>query len=109
MTKFSFNSRIAIVTAVMLAGAACSKKVPIPPPPAPVAQQSSQPTSNNTNPNRPTATLTVEPSRIERGQSASLTWSTTNANDVAINNGIGTVAPSGRQSVSPTDTTTYTL
>ena len=99
----------ALVTVALFA-AGCSKHVPLPPPPTGPATGNASPTGPDGNPpGFPTATLTAEPSRIEIGQSATLTWSTTNANDVSISGGIGTVATAGRQSVSPTDTTTYTL
>jgi len=57
----------------------------------------------------PTAKLTAAPTAITIGNSATLTWSTTNATTVTIDNGIGTVAASGSTTVSPTTTTTYTL
>jgi phospholipase C len=57
----------------------------------------------------PTAKLTAAPTTITVGNSATLTWSTTNATSVSIDNGIGTVAASGSTTVSPTMTTTYTL
>jgi phospholipase C len=57
----------------------------------------------------PTAKLTAAPTTITVGNSATLTWSTTNATSVSIDNGIGTVAASGSTTVSPTSTTTYTL
>ena len=95
--------------ALALLTAGCGKKAPIPaPPPAPAPTQGTTPPAAQS-PTRPTATLTAEPSRIEAGQSANLSWTTTNANDVSINNGIGTVASTGRQAVSPTETATYTL
>jgi peptidoglycan-associated lipoprotein len=50
----------------------------------------------------------VAPATIQAGQSASLTWQTSNATDVSID-GIGAVQPNGSQSVSPTDSTTYHL
>jgi peptidoglycan-associated lipoprotein len=50
----------------------------------------------------------VNPNTIQAGQSASLTWETTNATDVSID-GIGAVQPNGSQSVSPSDSTTYHL
>jgi peptidoglycan-associated lipoprotein len=53
--------------------------------------------------------LTVEPSSINPWQSATLRWSTTNANDVSLNTGIGTVAATGNRTVNPAITTTYTL
>ena len=59
--------------------------------------------------NPPTAKLTAAPTTITAGNSATLTWSTTNATSVSIDNGIGTVAASGSTTVSPTSTTTYTL
>ena len=56
---------------------------------------------------RPTIALSVEPARIERGQRATLRWSSTDAQTVEIT-GIGPVEPSGSRSVSPPQTTTYT-
>jgi peptidoglycan-associated lipoprotein len=50
----------------------------------------------------------VNPSTIQAGQSASLTWQTSNATDVSID-GIGAVQPNGSQSVSPSESTTYHL
>jgi hypothetical protein len=57
----------------------------------------------------PTATLSASPSAITSGGSSTLTWSSTNASSVSINQGIGTVPTSGSRSVSPTATTTYTI
>jgi hypothetical protein len=50
------------------------------------------------------------PAAIQRGQSSTLTWVVEDAFSVAITPGIGNVDPgSGSVSVSPTQTTTYTL
>lgn len=57
----------------------------------------------------PTATLTAAPATINAGQPSTLTWSTSNATAVSIDNGIGTVAASGTQQVTPAATTTYTI
>ncbi len=57
----------------------------------------------------PTARLSAAPSTITAGQTSTLTWSTTNATTVSINQGIGVVSASGSTVVSPTDTTQYTL
>jgi peptidoglycan-associated lipoprotein len=81
--------------AVLMLGA-CKKKAAPPPPPPPPAPPS------------PTASISVSPNTVEKGQSASLTWQTTNATDVSID-GIGAVQASGSQSVSPSDSTTYHL
>ena len=86
---------VVLLGAIMMLGA-CKKKVaPAPPPPPPP-------------PPAPTASIAVNPSTIQQGQSASLTWQTTNATDISID-GIGAVQPSGSQVVSPSDSTNYTL
>lgn len=56
----------------------------------------------------PTASLSASPNTITVGQSTTLSWSTTNATAVTIS-GIGPVALSGSQEVSPGETTLYTL
>ncbi|MBN1843576.1 MAG: hypothetical protein JW883_15015, partial [Deltaproteobacteria bacterium] len=43
------------------------------------------------------------------GESATLTWSSTNADSATIDQGIGGVPVNGSTSVSPTETTTYTI
>jgi len=53
--------------------------------------------------------LTASPETIDKGQSSTLTWQTTNATDVSIDNGVGALQPNGSQQVSPTESTTYTL
>ena len=53
--------------------------------------------------------FTANASTINRGQSSVLTWNTTNVNSVSINNAIGTVNVDGTITVSPLQTTTYTL
>ena len=57
----------------------------------------------------PTVTLSVAPSSIDRGQSATLTWSSTNAESAEITPGIGVVPTSGSRKVSPNVTTTYRI
>jgi len=87
---------IGLCALMLLAG--CHKKAaPAPPPPPPPPPAAA-----------PTASIAVSPNSIQAGQSASLTWQTTNATDVTID-GIGAVQPNGSQSVSPTDSTTYHL
>jgi peptidoglycan-associated lipoprotein len=54
------------------------------------------------------ATISANPSTVTPGGSATLTWKTTDATNVSIV-GLGTVATSGTQTVSPTQTTSYHL
>ncbi len=114
MKNISFGNRKLMWTgsallALALFGAACGKKPSIPAPPPPPTGGSAAPTPTSTAPGAPTATLTAEPSSIQIGQSATLSWTTTNASEITISNGIGTVSATGRQSVSPSETTTYNL
>ena len=98
---------ICLAVSIVLVGEGCKKKVPAPPPPPP-APTSSAPTAT---PSAPTvAQFTVEPTTIERGQSATLRWEVSGqTTNVSINNGIGTVRSTGSQPVTPTSSTTYTL
>ncbi|MGA9527953.1 MAG: peptidoglycan-associated lipoprotein Pal [Terriglobales bacterium] len=80
---------------IMFLGA-CAKKVAPPPPPAPPAAEA------------PTASLAASPNTINPGDSTTLTWQTTNANDVSID-GIGKVDTSGSRQVTPAASTTYHL
>lgn len=56
----------------------------------------------------PTATITASPETITPGQSAVLTWHSTDATDAAID-GMGPVPTSGTKTVNPTATTRYHL
>jgi len=82
--------------ALSLAG--CAKKAAKVAPPAPPAPA----------PTAPTATLAANPSIIQPGQSSTLTWQTSNANEISIA-GLGTLPASGSRSVAPGASTTYTV
>jgi peptidoglycan-associated lipoprotein len=98
--KYSNRTSLVVAAslAAMLAVAGCHKKNPAPPPPpAPPATAPA-----------PMATITANPSTINPGGSATLTWKTSDASNVSIV-GLGQVASSGTQTVSPTQTTSYHL
>jgi peptidoglycan-associated lipoprotein len=78
----------------------CKKKpVPATPTPAPVAPAPAQ----------PTVTLSADPASINRGDSSTLSWTSTNATQLTIAPGVGTVNAEGTTSVTPSDSTTYTV
>jgi peptidoglycan-associated lipoprotein len=85
---------VVALAAILMLGACKKKAAPPPPPPPP--------------PPSPTASISVSPDTIQKGQSATLTWQTSNATDVSID-GIGAVQASGSQQVTPADSTTYHL
>jgi peptidoglycan-associated lipoprotein len=85
-------------TALVFAGG-CKKKVATAPPaPAPAAP-----------PAQPTVTLNASPTSVNSGQTATLSWSSTNATDLDIQPGVGKVSPEGSTPVTPTQSTTYTI
>jgi peptidoglycan-associated lipoprotein len=94
------RSTLISLSALALFVVGCHKKQPAPvapaytPPPAAV---------------KPTANLSTDHDSINRGESAKLTWSTTDATNVSIAPEVGAVTPQGSTTVNPTDSTTYTL
>lgn len=59
--------------------------------------------------NPPQVTMTAQPQSIIEGESAALTWTSENADTASLDNGIGTVGANGSMTVSPAQTTTYTI
>ena len=96
-SKMKWTLLVLALAAMVLVGSCKKKEVP-----------SAPPTAAAPPPPQPTATLTVSPDTIQAGQSATLSWSTTNATNVNIDT-IGGVATSGSQAVSPSTSTTYHL
>jgi peptidoglycan-associated lipoprotein len=90
-----FSVLAVVLVAAMLLGACAKKKVAVATPQAPP-------------PSKPTASLAVSRSDIQKGESTVLSWNTANANTVEIA-GVGTVAASGSKTLSPSDSTTYNL
>ncbi len=92
--KLNWITLVFILGAIMMLGACKKKPAPPPPPPPPAAS--------------PTASISANPDSVDKGQSSTLSWQTTNATDVSIE-GIGAVQPNGSQQVTPTESTTYHL
>ena len=85
---------------LLVALTGCKKKPAAAPPPTPPPPPA---------PSAPTATLRATPSVIERGQSTTLSWNSTNATELQLAPGPGSVGPQGSTSVTPDRSTTYTL
>jgi len=93
--RIKWITLILALGAIMMLGACKKKAAPPPPPPPPP-------------PPAPTASISANPNTIEKGQSTTISWQTTNATDVSID-GIGPVDPNGSRSVTPTESATYHL
>ena len=83
--------------AVIVSG--CHKKVTAPP------KQAEAPPP----PARPTVTLQANPTSINKGESSTLSWNSTDATQLSIDPSVGAVNAQGSTRVSPTDSTTYTI
>ena len=108
MRRLGLNIGLAVV---LLGAAACKKKVAVAPPQGPVKsveQPPLPPGPQLTDPLRITS-FTAEPTRVERGQSVTLRWATTGANDVTLDQGLGAGPANGSRQVFPASTTTYVL
>jgi peptidoglycan-associated lipoprotein len=93
-----------VLVSLFVSGTGCKKKVA--PPPPPVKEEPPPPPPPPPAP-APTVNLKISPAAIEKGSSATLSWSSSNATGVVIDQGIGTVEPSGSRSLKPTASTTY--
>ncbi len=99
-------SVICIAIALVVFAAGCKKKAgPPPPPPPPPTKTVETPPAAAPD----IAEFSAEPSSIERGGSSTLKWNVSNANQITIDNGVGSVQATGSRSVYPNETTTYTL
>ena len=76
------------------------KKPPKPTPPAPAPAPA---------PATPTVTLQASPSSVNKGESSTLSWNSTDATQLSIAPDVGAVTAQGSTKVTPSDTTTYTI
>jgi peptidoglycan-associated lipoprotein len=58
---------------------------------------------------RPTVTLQASPTSINKGESVTLNWNSTDATQLTIAPDVGAVTAQGSTKVSPSDSTTYTI
>src|SRR2546427_13093204 len=88
----------ALVAAAFTFG--CAKKpvaqTPAAPAPAPAAA-------------RPTVTLQASSTSINKGESSTLSWNSTDATELSIAPEVGAVTAQGSTKVTPSDSTTYTI
>jgi peptidoglycan-associated lipoprotein len=91
---------LAVLAAAVFTVGCGKKKVPVTPPtttaPPPAAAT-------------PTATISADPTSIHKGDSSTLTWSSTDATQLTIAPDVGTVTAQGSTKVTPSDSTTYTI
>ena len=95
-----YRAALLVALSVVALTAGCHHKPPPPPPPPPVQAPA---------PARPTVTLQASPTSINKGESANLSWNSTDATQLTIAPDVGDVTAQGSTKVSPSDSTTYTI
>lgn len=92
---------ILLVSALTVFAGACAKKrvAALPPSSTPPAAA----------PAPPTVKLSASPDFITQGQSSKLSWTSENATNLNLQPGVGNVQPQGSSSVTPNQSTTYTI
>jgi peptidoglycan-associated lipoprotein len=104
MLKLSFSRHVLLgLLAMALVSASC--KPPVKPVQSQPIAQAPPPAAAA----RPTVTLQASSTFIQKGESATLTWSSTNATSLVVAPSVGSVAPEGSAKVTPSDSTTYTI
>src|SRR5579859_1020836 len=91
---------VAGLVATIFTGGCKKKPVATTPPPAPAPAPA---------PAQPTVTLSADPGSINKGDAATLSWTSTNATQLTIAPEVGTVTAEGNTKVTPADSTTYTI
>jgi len=89
---------VVVASAVFTVGCGKKKVAPPPPPPPPAPA-----------PARPTVTLQASPTSINKGESATLSWNSTDATQLTIAPEVGAVTAQGSTKVTLSDSTTYTI
>ena len=100
VSSFVYRGAILSATLALVFAAGCKKKPPAAPPtpptpPAPAA--------------KPTVSLQANPTSINKGDSTTLSWTSTDATQLTISPEVGAVSAQGSTRVTPADSTTYTI
>ncbi len=95
-----YRAGLLAALAVALFTFGCGPKKVTPPPPKPLPAPA---------PATPTVTLQASPTSVNKGESATLSWNSTDATQLSIAPDVGAVTAQGSTKVTPSDTTTYTI
>jgi peptidoglycan-associated lipoprotein len=94
------RSLLVSFAALAFFAAGCNKKPTLPPAPAYTPPPAAV---------KPTVNISADRTTINKGDSVKLTWTTTDATNVSIAPEVGAVTPQGSTTVSPLESTTYTI
>ena len=94
------RSLLIFASTALLFVVGCHKKPPAPPTPPPAPPPAAA---------KPTVSISADRTTINKGESAKLTWTTTDATNASISPEVGAVTPQGSTTVTPADSTTYSI
>jgi peptidoglycan-associated lipoprotein len=96
-----YRALFCVTLAAAIFSFGCAKKpvAQAPPPSAPYTPP----------PATPTVTLDANPTSINKGDTVTLSWSSTNATQLTVTPDVGQVTAQGSTKVNPTDSVTYTI
>jgi peptidoglycan-associated lipoprotein len=110
LTKTRLGAIFLSAALALIAGGCGKKATPYKAPTVTPTVSNPGTTNPNDGSNKPTVvSFVAEPQTVERGQSAQLRWSITNATSITIDNGIGEVTSTGTRRITPSESTTYRL
>jgi peptidoglycan-associated lipoprotein len=96
---------ISVLLSCIVMAAACHKRTPAAAVPTAAPEAAAQPPT----PGPPTCSLTSIPATVTSGQSVTLDWTSKDATKVSLNAGLGAQEAEGSTSITPSDSTTYTM
>src|SRR5579885_3004578 len=99
-SRLQFRALFVVALAAAVFTFGCHKKPEQAPPPPPAPPPPAA---------KPTVSLQANPSSINKGDSSTLTWTSSNATSVTISPEVGAVTAEGSTKVTPSDSTTYTI
>jgi peptidoglycan-associated lipoprotein len=100
LSRSMYRAGVFVLVAASAFSFGCNKKPAVAPtrqtaPPPPAAQ--------------PSVTLSANPTSVEKGDSSTLSWTSTDATQLTIAPDVGTVTAQGSTKVTPSASTTYTI
>jgi peptidoglycan-associated lipoprotein len=100
VSRSLYHAGLVAALAAVVSIAGCAKKAAAPPPAPPAPPPAAA---------RPTVTLQASPTTVNKGESATLSWNSTDATELSIAPEVGAVTAQGSTKVTPSDSTTYTI
>jgi peptidoglycan-associated lipoprotein len=101
VSRSLYRAGLFLLVAAFVFTLGCNKKPAVAPAPP---TQAAPPA-----PSQPTVSIQADPTSVEKGDSSTLSWTSTDATQLSIAPDVGTVTAQGSTKVTPSSSTTYTI